>query len=146
MPAILIVVSGELRDSISDYAYSSVDNLFSGMLWLASSMFCYNAMYTDKKYNWFIAISLLGVSLTDHIEFPTIHYIFASLFFIGSIFVMVVFSSVKQRVFKIYIGAVIIIALLGYFSFRWYSLLVAEWICLLPISIHFIGESLNKID
>lgn len=143
---ILWLVTGELRSSISDYAYSDADNLFVGLLWLSGAMFCYNAMYTKKFYNWILGGSLIGVSLTDHLDHTIPHYSFAGLFFLGSMFVIVYFSSKKQRLYKVITVGLMFLALVGHFIFDWYSLLIAEWICILPLSIHFLGESLNKID
>jgi len=146
IPLVLFIVTDELRSSISSYAYSSADNLFVGLLWLTAAMFFYNAMYSKKAYNWIIGASLIGISLTDHLDHPIPHYAFTGLFFIGSIVIMVVFSSQKQRKYKIVVAILMLVALSGHFIFNWYSLLIAEWICMSPLSIHFIGESLNKID
>jgi len=143
---VLWLVTGELRSSISDYAYSSADNLFVGLLWLSGAMFFYNAMYSGKYYNWAVGISLIGVSLTDHLDHPILHYSFAVLFFLGSMFVMTFYSSKKQRIYKIIAAAFMMLSLMGHFIFDLYSLLIAEWICMVPLSIHFLGESLNKID
>lgn len=143
---LLWVVTGELRSSISDYAYSKADNLFVGLLWLSACMFFYNATYTNKYYNAILGISLIGVSLTDYLDYPILHYGFAGLFFLGSMTVMVVFTSSKQRLYKILAASFMLLVLIGHFVFGFYSLLVAEWICMAPLSVHFLGESLNKID
>lgn len=145
IPLILILVSGEVRPSISDYAYSEIENVFSGLLWCSAVMFLYNGVLTKKWYNIVLSGALIGVSVTPHLDFPFWHYTFAVLFFIGSVFVMVYFSSAKQRWFKIIAGVIVLLGLLGsYLNF--YSLFYAEWIGLLPITLHYVAESLNKID
>lgn len=146
LPLILILVSGEVRPSISDYAYSDVENLFSGLLWASGLMFIYNGFLKKKWYNIVLGVSLIGVSLTPHLNYPIIHYLFAIIFFLGSIFIMIFFSSKEQRKYKVMAGLLIFNALLAHFIFSAYSLLVAEWIGIVPICVHFIGESLNKID
>ncbi|WP_271407419.1 DUF7103 family protein, partial [Tenacibaculum soleae] len=78
--------------------------------------------------------------------YPFWHYLFAIIFFAGSVFVMIFYSSKKQRIYKVIAGIIVVLAMLGTFLFNWYSLLIAEWIGLLPICVHFIGETLNKID
>ena len=145
MPLILILISREVRPSISDYAYSKINNIFSGLLWCSAIIFLYNGVLTKKWYNIVLCVALIGVSATPHLDFPLWHYSFAVLFFIGSVFVMIYFSSAKQRWFKILAGIVILTGLLGSY-FNYYSLFYAEWIGLLPITLHYIAESLNKID
>lgn len=146
LPLILVLSSGEFRSSISDYAYSEVSQLFSGLIWFTSSMFIYNGFVRRKWYNVVLGLSLIAVALTPHLDFPFLHYSSAALFFLGSVFVMIYFSSSKQRIFKVFFGLIIFLSLLIHFLFNLYSLFFAEWIGILPISIHFIGESLNKLD
>lgn len=146
LPLALILSSGEVRSSISDYAYSEVSQLFSGLLWFTSSMFLYNGVVRNKWYNTVLGFSLVSVALTPHLDYPIFHYSSAAIFFLGSVFVMIYFSSSKQRIFKIFFGLIIFISLLIHFIFDLYSLFYAEWIGILPISIHFIGESMNKLD
>lgn len=147
IPLILILFTNEVRSSISNYAYSSAEHLFAMLLSIASAMFIVNGTaYNKKWYNIVLGCSLIGVIMTPHLDHPLLHYSFAGLFFVGSVFVMIYFSSAQQRAIKITAGTIIILAMLGHFITNFYSLLVAEWIGLLPISIHFIGESLNKLD
>lgn len=145
LPLILIWSSMEIRPSISDYAYSSVANVFVALLTLAGALFIYNGVINRPKwYNIILGISLIGVALTPHLDFPVLHYMFAALFFIGSMLVMVIVSSIKQRPIKIVMALIILSALLGYFIFNWFSLFFAEWIGIVPITAHFIGESIKK--
>lgn len=146
MPLILIIVSGEVRPSISDYVYSDSIAVFIMLLTIASTLFVNNGITQRKWYNIILGASLLGVALTPHLHYPFLHYLFAIIFFAGSVFVMIFYSSKKQRIYKIIAGAIVVLAMLGALLFNWYSLLIAEWIGLVPICIHFIGEALEKID
>jgi len=145
IPLILIAFSGEYRSSISNYAYSDVNNLFVLLLTIAGTLFINNGITSNKFYNIILGASLYGVALTPHQDFPFLHYLFAGIFFLGSVFVMIYYSSQKQRKYKIIAGVFINIAMVLPI-FNIYNLLVAEWIALLPICLHFVGESLNKID
>ena len=144
-PLILITLTGETRESISNYAYSDLSQVFVFLLVLAGTMFLFNGSATRKWYNIVLGISLIGVSLTPHLDYAIFHYAFAVIFFIGSSFVMIFYSSTKQRWYKIIASAIVIFGLLGAYL-GYYSLLYAGWIGMLPITIHFIAESVNKID
>lgn len=146
IPLLLIVITGEQRSSISDYVYSGNGMLFAILLSIAAVMFLYNGWLSKKWYNIVLGLSLIGVIATPHLNYPIIHYVFAGLFFLGSIVVMILFSSGHQRKYKIIAGMIIVLGLIGHFFLNIYSLLYGEWIGMLPICIHFIGESLNKID
>lgn len=146
-PAILILLDGSIRSSISNYAYSLKSEWFVFLITLAASMFIYNGTaWKTKWYNIILGIALAGIVLTPHLEFEIIHLIFAILFFAGSVFVMIYFSSKQQRFVKIICGLFLLLGIAGYYVFEWYSLFWAEWIGILPICIHFIGESLGKLD
>ena len=147
IPLILILATREIRPSISNYAYSSMNHLFATLLTIAGTMFIFNGTaYNSRWYNIVLGLSLIGVALTPHYDFPILHYAFASLFFLGSIVVMIVFSSKEQKPLKVYFGSLIIIGLLGHFWCNFYSLFWAEWIGMLPITIHYLGESTGKLD
>ena len=147
VPLILIVLNGEVRTSISDYAYSKYNYVFVMLLTIAGMMFIFNgSSYKEKWYNIVLGLSLMGVAITPHKDFSTLHYIFASMFFLGSVATMVIYSSSKQRWFKMIAGFIVILVLLIHFIFKSYTLFYAEWIGILPITIHFIGETTGKID
>lgn len=96
MPLILIIVSGEVRPSISDYVYSDSIAVFIMLLTIASTLFVNNGITQRKWYNIILGASLLGVALTPHLHYPFLHYLFAIIFFAGSVFVMIfniVFSN-----------------------------------------------------
>ena len=153
VPLLLIIVdNGNVRASISDYAYGCVDGniittlVFGFLIGASGFLFADNGVTKNKWYNIVLGISLLIVAITPHKDYTIIHYTAAVIFFTGSCAAMIIYSSTKQRVYKIIASIVIVVALVAHFIFNWWSLLVAEWIGMLPISIHFIGESLNKID
>ena len=147
IPLILIILTGEVRSSISNYAYSSSNNSFVMMLTLAGALFVYDG-YVERKryYNMILGISLIGVALTPHLDYYYLHYSFAGIFFLGSVATMIIYSSKKQRPFKILAGAFILISMILFFVFNIYSLFWAEWIGMIPISLHYVGEALGKID
>ena len=146
-PLVLILATGEVRSSISNYAYSSMNHLFATLLTIAGTMFIFNGTaYNTRWYNIVLGLSLIGVALTPHYDFPILHYTFAVIFFLGSVVVMIVFSSKEQKPLKVYFGSLIIIGLLGHFWCNFYSLFWAEWIGMLPITIHYLGESTGKLD
>ena len=146
IPLILWFVLGERLQSISAYAYYT-PMTFALSLSLAGALFFYDGIVDKKRsYNLVIGISLFGVVLFPHLEHTILHYSLAGLFFIGSLFNMVYFSSNKQRWFKIITAIFVIVGMLGTFVFNWYSVFFAEWLGMFPISIHYILEALNKID
>lgn len=123
-PSILINIDGSKRSSISNYAYSHKSEWFVFLITLAASMFIYNGTaWKTKWYNIVLGITLAGIVLTPHKDFPSIHLIFAILFFTGNIFVMIYFSSKKQLLFKIIASVFLSIGIAGYYIFNWYSLL-----------------------
>lgn len=146
-PAILIWLDGSIRSSISNYAYSYKSEWFVFLITLAASMFIYNGTaWKTKWYNIVLGITLAGVVLAPHLEFKTLHVIFAVTFFAGSVFVMIYFSCKEQRIFRILCGFFLLFGIAGSYVFNWYSLFWAEWIGMVPICIHFIGESIGKFD
>lgn len=147
LPVILILVTGEVRSSISNYAYSSQPQLLPTLLTAVGLLFIYNGVVNrDKWYNIVLGLSLIGVALTPHLDFPLWHYIFTGIFFVGSALAMIIWSSKEQRLWKIIAGVIMVSAIILAFFFHILPVFYAEWIGILPITIHFIGESLNKID
>lgn len=144
IPLILILATGEIRPSISNYAYSLQSNLFVALLSIASAMFLYNYASNNKHwYNIIIGLSLLFVALTPHLDYPILHYISAGLFFGTSIISIGLSSSIYMRKLKWYIALISIIGL-SLVPFKIYSLFIGEWIAMFPISFHFFVKSLKK--
>lgn len=151
MPLILRLVDGYFRTSISDYAYSQYSQIFVSLITFAGVMFIVDGMNQDiytrnKWYSIIIGFSLIGVGMTPHRDYPIIHYFCAGVFFLWSTIVMILFSSPKQRPYKIMAGFVTIFIILGHFFFDKYSLLTAEWIGMVSICANVLGENNNKID
>ena len=146
LPLILILIDGQVRPSISNYFYMDSNQWFVSLLTIASLLFIINGVINNKKsYNILLGVSLWIVAIAPHKELQIIHFVAAAIFFIGSEFVMVRYSTKSQRKYMWLLASIINIGMVGHFVFGWYSLLIAEWIGLLPITAHFIGESLNKI-
>ena len=146
IPLMLIIVNGSVLDSISAYVYKQ-PIAFCVSLTLASALFFYDGfVYRERFYNMPIGISLMGVILTPHIDYPLWHHVFAAIFFIGSLFNIAHFSSKKERPIKLGVCLGVIAGMMGHFLFNWYTLFWAEWIGMIPITIHFALESLEKID
>jgi len=146
IPLILWAVNGEILDSVSAYAYHT-PMVFALSLTLAGALFVYDGYLERKRWvNIFIGVSLFGVVLFKHLDYPLIHYTCAAIFFLGSLASMVIFSSNKERIFKGMVVVATLFGLSGCFIFEWYSIFWAEWIGMFPISIHFVLEALDKID
>jgi len=147
IPLILIIVNQEVRQSISNYAYSQYNYWFYCLISLSGFLFVVNGwLDASRRYNIILGVSLIGVALTPHKNFPITHYLCAATFFLGSVYVMITFSSAKQRFYKIIAGIVIVTALCFSLVTKSISLFIAEWIGMLPISIHYVLEAQNKID
>lgn len=153
---ILILTTWEIRPSISNYAYSDLNYIFVMLLTFAGSVFIFNGTQDDhtqignykansKWYNIVTGLSLIGVAITPHLDYPVFHYLCAGLFFASGATSMVIFSSPKQRWFKIIGAAIILFSLVGSFYFG-YSLALAEQVALLPIALNLLGEITEKID
>jgi hypothetical membrane protein len=151
LPALLIYVDGSVRTSISNYAYSHYNYVFVALLTFAGAMLVVDGCKDDtitrnKWYSIVLGLSLIGVAVSPHKDYTVIHYSFAAIFFLGSLVAMVLFSSPKQRFLKMIFALIILVSMIGHFAFNWYSLLIAEWIGMLPIIINFTGENNNKLD
>lgn len=146
IPLVLIFVQGGVLKSISEYAnYSPMT--FALSLSLAAAIFIYDGVsYETRWYNIYVGMALIGVVLFINHLFPIIHYTFAGIFFLGSLFNMVYFSSNKQRFIKSIVAFGVLFGMAGHYFFGWYSLFWAEWIGMVPISIHYILEITGKID
>jgi len=172
MPLFLRWADGRssFRDSISNYVYMENAHVFGFFITAAALMFIYNGVLyfekekrmetlsavsyspielpTGKYYNIVLGLGLLGVLFFPHENenFKVIHYIFAGVFFAGSIIVMAFLSEKKHRKTGIFLATCAAIALLLYFiNETWINLFWAEWIALIAIGIHYIIESQSSI-
>lgn len=146
IPLILILFTSKELDSISAYVYEA-PLLFSFLLTLAGSMF-FDEGYTDRRryFNMVLGLSLFGVLFTPHLDYPILHYTFATIYFLGSGIDIWYFTKSEHKPYTFIGFALIILALIGHFIFGFYSLLYAEWIGMLPASANKILEKLNVIE
>jgi hypothetical protein len=143
-PLILWVIEGYQRQSISDYAYSKYNYVFNFLLNLGGFLFVFNFVFNKKHYyNFILGLSLLGVSLTPHLDYPIMHYIFATIFFLGSCVSIILSSDKRFFLSKIIVSMFIIACMLLHFIYNVFTLFEAEWLGIIPISIHFIIKSIN---
>jgi len=147
IPLILFLVNGcRLEKSISDYA-NVTPLVFAFLLTLSGRVFFDDGFVSRQRwYNIIPGIGLFGVVLFLNTEFPILHYAFAGIFFLGSLFNMVLFSSRKQRPLKILVALFVLFGMSGHYLFGWYSLFWAEWIGMVPISVHYVLELFNRVD
>jgi len=146
IPFLLWFQLGEQLDSISQYA-QEIPLSFSVYLTLVATLFFDNGF--EDRTKWFemtLGVSLIGLILFDNESFYYTHYAFATYFFLGCVFNMIFFSSGKYRFYTILIGLGVLTAMAGKYFFEWYSLYWAEFIGIIPISLHKILERLGKID
>jgi len=153
---ILILIDNQLRPSISDYAYSQHNHIFTMLLTFAGSIFVFNGTDDDdnvigrykansKWYNIITGLSLIVVAITPHLDYTVLHYIFAILFFLSGSVNMVLFSSDKQRWFKLIGAFFVILSLVSSFIFNW-NLAIMEQLAILPIAFNLLGENIGKLD
>ncbi|MBN1185796.1 MAG: hypothetical protein JXB49_26175 [Bacteroidales bacterium] len=168
IPFILWLTDGgfphPFRPSISQYALMNNSYVFGMLLSIAAMLFIFNGAvyFNNQKYmhisengQWYNV--LLGLSLLGVIVFPccnccidpckqhlthccisrVAHFVFAGIFFIGNALVTAFFHKDKDKIISI-IMAILTIASLPLAIFHVISLLVAEWISLTVISVHFI--------
>jgi hypothetical protein len=149
IPLFLIISDkGPIRGSISEY-YQMVNNqIYYYSLTTAAMLFIVNGVIKKQRaYN-----TILGLMLTGLILFNVgdstiyIHSFFAIAFFGGNAIVIILFSSRKERWFKILMVSISLIAMFCCFVFNWFSLFWAEWLSFAIISLHYMLESWGVID
>lgn len=146
MSAILPInwlIDGQLRTSISDYAYSTnYPWLLPLQLGIAGAMLVVN--YTNNNKHWYnliLGLSLWGVAATPYKEHYLLHYSFASVFIITSILAIWLSSNVYFRTFKTVIALIASLGILIWVFFKPYTLAVAETLAIVPFACHFIVKS-----
>lgn len=145
------------RTSISEYAYMPHSYIFGMLLSIAAMLFIFNGAVYFKSinspdalkisvhgqwYNVVLGISLLCLICLPCDDYPVPHYIFAIFFFLGNAIVTGVFYKDKDKIASIILAILTVIAL-PFALFGVISLLVAEWISLTVIAIHFILNTIN---
>lgn len=145
-PYFLILITGELRPSVSDYAYSKYNAFFFVMLGIFGTMI-FDGGYINRKnlQDMFIGGSLIGVALTPHLDYTFLHYVFAGIFFILPMITNILFINNKQKFLMIILTSIMLFGMMGHFIFNWYSLFWAESIGFIPIAIRLYLQRRNKI-
>ena len=148
IPAFLILFEdGPIRESVSAYYDMEENQVFYFPLTVASMLFVVNGVVKRQHfYNSLLGVALAGVILFNHHDFEVIHGIAAVAFFAGNAVVILVFSAKKERWFKGLLVTGIILAMLGYFLFAWFTLFWAEWFSFGIIALHYILESWGVIS
>jgi hypothetical protein len=135
-----------IRASISHYFNMKQNQLYYFPLTMLAMLFIVNGAVKDKsRYNTLLGTVLAGVILFNREAFPITHKVFAVLFFGGNGAVILLFSSKKELWFKAMLVGVIAITMIAW-RLEWISLFWAEWISFAVIALHYILESLGRID
>lgn len=161
IPLLLWLVDGgpqqPLRPSISNYVYMHNSYIFGLLLGMAAMLFIFNGAvyYKNEKhlriskhgqwYNVVLGASLIGVICFPHLQYPVPHYIFAVIFFAGNAVVTGIFYKDKDKKKSIFL-AILTLAAIPLSLLHFISLLVAEWISLAVIGIHFVLATLEMDD
>jgi len=152
--------SGGFRTSISHYARSTNSYLYGMLYCMAALLFIYNGVINWKKracrdlhpggvwYNIAIGLCLLGVILNPLNEREYSHVVFALLFFLGNILVIVFVPNRLERKLgwpaRTIIAIVVIALLVLLIKLRLLTILWAEWIAVTVISIHLILAAISS--
>ncbi len=100
----------------------------------------------QRAYNTVLGVMLSGLILFNHDDTSLLHAAFAAAFFGGNAVVILQFSSKKERWFKAFLVVGIVLSMLGYFVFDWFTLFWAEWLSFAIIALHYVLESWGVID
>ena len=105
-----------------------------------------NSQPPGAWYNIVLGISLLLVMLLPHLENIVLHYIFAVVFFAGSIALMLFLKSNVQRGLAYFLAGISSVSLVLHLILGCkYPLFWAEWVAFTAIAIHYVAEALTKI-
>lgn len=148
IPVFLIWFDGTpIRGSISAYYNMEENQIFYFPLTVAAMLFVVNGVVKHNHfYNTFLGVMLAGVILLNQDDYRILHGICAVAFFAGNAVVILVFSSKKELLFKGLLVAIILLSVLAYFLFDWFTLFWAEWVSFAIIAFHYILESRGVID
>lgn len=147
LPLILILIDGNVRSSISDYAYMANNEWFFSLISIAGTVFIVDgSLWNTRWYNIILGICLVGVALTpfrDSLLLAVLHYIFAGIFFLGSFLVIAFMSSKYQKYIPFALYGFILVALLISFIIPECGIFWAEWLGMVPITLYFLGKLLG---
>ena len=131
-----------IRPSISHYYNMTENELFYVFFTIAAMLFIVNGVVKEKQlYNTYLGAMLCGVLLFNREDFRMLHLIFTAAFFVGNVAVILLFSSIKDRAFKIALVVIIGVAMAAWYFVNSFTLFWAEWISLGIIAAHYIIES-----
>lgn len=157
IPLILWMTDGALPhpflSSISKYAYMDHSYVFGMLLSIAAMLFIFNgAVYFKNKnmniskhgkwYNVVLGLSMIGVICFPCNDYKILHAFFAIIFFGGNALVTGFFHKDKDKTISIILAILTVASFLLCLINENY-LLVAEWISLIVISVHFILSTIN---
>lgn len=140
----------QFRNSVSDYANSTNSYLFGLLYCMAGLLFVFNgAVYINKPkslsinsgsrwLNILTGLCLIGIVLVHN---NTAHIILSVLFFVLNVYIMAFLSNANEtitaKITRIVLAALVLISL-GLWVCCFISLLWAEWLSLLFISLYLI--------
>ena len=146
VPILVLCNGGVWLDSISAYV-NHTPVAFGALFMTAALLFFQDGfIFRERRHNVTLGIALFFVMVLNHKIYPELHYAFAIYFYVASNVLMIWKSSKEQRWWKILITVGVAIAGTACFGFGWISILTFEWIGMLPMSVHFAGETTGKIN
>jgi hypothetical protein len=143
IPFLLIAFDNwTIRKNISAYYNMEENQMFYFPLTVAVMLFIVNGVVKRRHiYNIFLGLMLAGVILFNRDDASLLHNGFAIAFFGGNAVVILLFSSKKELWFKALLFMGILLSMLGYFLFDWFTLFWAEWLSFAIIALHYVIES-----
>jgi hypothetical protein len=140
------------RSSIRQYFSMSNSYIYGMCICIPAMLFIFNgAVYfksereldvnpEGKWYNVILGFSLLCVIIFNPRQFHTAHLIFGAIFFLGNAVVIGFFQRECRALGRV-LALSTVATFIFWFVFGLVSLLVAEWISLAVIAIHFFLEA-----
>ena len=143
-PFYMVLIDGNIRTSISDYAYSEYNFFYIFFITMIGSIFFYDGyLYKKRYYNIILGVSLWGISLTPYKQYEILHFIFSFIFFIGSVFFILLKIKSKYIYIRIFLSVILLLSILLYKPFNLITLFWAECIGILPILLNYILELIS---
>lgn len=145
-PLLLIVFDegpDTVRDSISAYHDMSHPEPFFYPLTVAAMLFIVNGVVKRGHwYNWMLGVLLSMVVVFDHHGATTIpHFVGAFGFFGGNVAAMAWFSQDKPLPLKVGLIGTLVVAVVMFVAFDWFTLFWAEWVSLGIVATHYVLDS-----
>tara|TARA_R110000796_G_scaffold215732_2_gene331727 strand:+ start:1855 stop:2373 length:519 start_codon:yes stop_codon:yes gene_type:complete len=150
VPIILPLFADYSQPSLSEYYYTSQKYTYITLLSIIGILTILDGvMYSTRRYNILIGLSMIGVVVFPVEEFRITHDIFAIIFFVGNAFIVTYYSKLLVIAKKMAFLIIIILTLL-LLMFDIINLYVAETMGMLSMSYfmftrYSILELRNKI-